>query len=120
VAKGDQMIVLASGYPFFETGSTPDFSAPNPPLNLRLRATNVEGQTLARYLPQRSRSMNEVQICLGDPNTEADWKTVGMFSGGRAMIPGVTPGTTIWVRVRTAGLKNVMSSWSSTAKIVVT
>jgi hypothetical protein len=63
--------------------------------------------------------MNEVQRCEGDPNTEANWHTVGMFSGGRALIPGVTPGTTIWVRVRTIGLKNVMGTWSESGKIMV-
>jgi hypothetical protein len=29
------------------------------------------------------------------------------------------PGTTVWVRARTAGLKGVMGAWSETGKIMV-
>jgi hypothetical protein len=63
--------------------------------------------------------MNEVQTCTGDPNVEANWKTVGLFSGGKATLTGIVPGTTIWVRVRTIGLENVMGAWSETGKIMV-
>jgi hypothetical protein len=42
----------------------------------------------------------------------ANWQHAGMFSG-------IAPGTTVWVRVRTAGLKGVMGAWSDPAKIIV-
>ncbi len=43
----------------------------------------------------------------------------GLFSGGTALLTGFTPGTTVWVRVRTAGIKGVMGAWSDPAKIMV-
>jgi hypothetical protein len=56
--------------------------------------------------------MNEVQTCTGDPNLDANWKTVGMFSGGKATLNDFPPGTTVWVRDRTAGLRGIMGDWS--------
>jgi hypothetical protein len=32
---------------------------------------------------------------------------------------GITPGTNVWLRVRTAGLKGVMGAWSDPAKMMV-
>jgi len=63
--------------------------------------------------------MNEVATCAGDPTVEANWQHAGMFSGGKATVSGIAPGTTVWVRVRTAGLKGVMGEWSVPAKIIV-
>jgi hypothetical protein len=42
-----------------------------------------------------------------------------MFSGGKATLAGYAPGTQLWVRIRTAGLKGVMGAWSDPAKIMV-
>jgi hypothetical protein len=119
VAKGDLTIILSTGFPYYETSNTPDYAAPEAPTNLVLRQGDVTGEALARYRPKRRKSLNEVQKCTGDPNTEANWQTVGMFSGGKAMLPGIVPGTTIWVRVRTIGLENVRGTWSETGKIMV-
>ena len=33
-----------------------------------------------------------VTDCIGDPNVEANWTTVGIFQGGKAIISGITPG----------------------------
>jgi hypothetical protein len=79
----------------------------------------MTGEAVVRYRPKRPQSMNEVQTCTGDPNVGANWKTMGTFSGGKATLTGIVPGTTIWVRVRTLGLKNVMGAWSETGKIIV-
>jgi hypothetical protein len=86
---------------------------------LRLRQGDLSGSAIARYQASRSNSINQVQTCIGDPNVEANWKDAGMFSGGKATIRGITPGTTVWVRVRTAGLKGIMGAWSAPAKIMV-
>jgi hypothetical protein len=119
VAKGDLQIVLSTAFPYYETNNTPDYSAPEAPTNLVLRQGDSSGEAVGRYRPRRRKSMNEVQKCTGDPNTEANWQTVGMFSGGKATLPGIVPGTTIWVRVRTIGLENVRGAWSETGKIMV-
>ena len=74
---------------------------------------------MARYKPSRARSMNQVQTCTGDPNVEANWHDAGFFGGGKATLSGLTPGTTVWVRIRTIGLRNVMGAWSDPAKIMV-
>jgi hypothetical protein len=118
VAKGDEGVVISTRFPYYETGKRPDYSAPLAPTHLVARQGR-SGQALVRYRPKRRKSMNEVQRCEGDPNIEANWRTVGLFSGGRALIPDITPGTIIWVRVRTIGLRNVMGAWSETARIMV-
>ena len=72
-----------------------------------------------RYHPGRPSSINEVQVNSADPNVEAGWVDAGMFSGGKANIGSLMPGWTLWVRVRTVGLKAVMGAWSDPAKIFV-
>ena len=64
-------------------------------------------------------AVGNVQANTGDPNNEADWQTKGIFKGGRAELDGFTPGTLVWVRVRSVGLKGVMGVWSDPAQIRV-
>lgn len=120
VAQGGEKIVIASGFPSYDTNNSPDLSAPPAPTNLVLRQGDVSGTVVLRSRPGRSPSMNEVQTTTGDPAVDANWKTFGMFSGGRATLDGFNPGTTIWVRERTAGLRGVMGDWSDPVKAIVT
>ncbi len=106
--------------PSYATGATPDYSAPGAPENVVIRQGDVSGEIVARYRPQRSRSMNEVQTCTGDPTVEANWKTYGIFNDGKATLEGFTPASTVYLRVRTAGLKGVVGDWSDAVKIIVT
>ena len=119
VAGGDPVIVDASGLPSDSTTRVSDLSAPAAPTDLRLRQSDLSGSAIARYQAARSNSMNQVQSCIGDPNVEANWKDAGMFSGGKATVSSIAPGATVWVRVRTAGLKGIMGAWSDPAKIMV-
>jgi hypothetical protein len=119
IAKGDPIIVEQSGFPSYETTRTQDTSPPEAPTNLRLRQGDVSGSLVARYKADRTPSTNEVQTTTGDPNTEASWQTKGIFQGGRAEMDGFTPGSVVWVRVRTVGLKGVMGAWSDPAQIRV-
>ena len=112
VAKGDATLVAASGFPSFDTTRTA-------PGNVVLQPGDLSGSFVARYHPDRQRSMNEVQTCTGESTVAANWQHAGMFSGGKATVSGIVPGTTVWVRVRTAGLKGVMGEWSDPAKIIV-
>jgi len=106
---GDPVIVGLSGLPSYTSGSVPDYSPPAAPGNLRLRHGDVSGSIIARFQRSRTPSMNEIHTCTGDPNVEANWHDGGNFSGGKAVLTGLSPGTTLWVRVRTAGLKGVMA-----------
>jgi hypothetical protein len=103
----------------YNTTSVPDYSPPAAPTDVRLRQGDTSGSLVARYRPARARSMNEVEICTADPNVEANWHEAGTFSGGKAVITGLTPGSTVWVRIRTVGLQNVKGAWSDPAKIMV-
>jgi hypothetical protein len=76
----------------------------------------MSGEAEARFRPKRRRSPSEVQKCEGDPGVEANWVTVGIFTGGKANLRGIIPGTTIWVRARTIGLRNVMGAWERHGK----
>ena len=118
-ALGDPSLVAASGFPSYETRKPADLSAPVAPANLRLRHGELSGWTDVRFRPGRARSLSEVQLSTSDPNDEAGWKSVGMFTGGKAVLKDIAPGTVIWVRVRTAGLNSVMGAWSDPAKIMV-
>ena len=118
-AKGSATMVEASGFPFYDTARTPAGGPPAAPTDLRLRQGDLSGSVVARYRPVRQRSVNEVQICTADPNVEGNWSHAGTFTSGKAAISGITPGTTLWVRVRTVGLKGVMGAWSDPANIMV-
>jgi hypothetical protein len=119
VAEGDPVVVGESGFPSYTTNHTPDENPPAAPTNVRLSHGPVSGNILARYKTDRSPSMNEVQINAGDPMDEALWHSKGFFQGGRAELTGLPPGSIIWVRVRTFGLKNTVSDWSDPAQIRV-
>jgi hypothetical protein len=120
VAKGDPVIINASGFPYYDASSNrPDTAPPAAPDGVALRHGDLSGTVVARYHPLRSPSMNEAQTCTGDPNVETNWQPAGMFSGGKATLAGLTPGATVWVRFRTAGIKGVMGAWSDPAKIMV-
>lgn len=118
-ARGDATIVNKSGFPSYVSGRVATGALPAAPENLRLFHGALSGSILARCRPQGQRSMNQVQTCTGDPSVEANWKFAGMFSGGRAVIGGLTVGSTVWVRVATAGRGGAMGPWSDPAKIVV-
>ena len=104
VAMGDAAIVEASGFPSYTTGKPADNSPPAAPTDLRLRHGDLSGQIVARYKPAREGSINELQTNTGDPNNAVGWQHGGMFSGGKATLGNLTPGTMVWVRVRTAGI----------------
>lgn len=119
VAKGDGLIVEKSGFPFYGTDKAPDTTPPNAPADLRLKHSELPGGFIARYKPEKRGSVNEVQTSTGDPNNEADWVQKAIIKGGRAEIMGFPPGTIVWVRVRTVGIKGIMGSWSDPAQIRV-
>jgi hypothetical protein len=91
VAQDDAAIVELSGFPSYQTGSVPNYDPPAAPGNLRLRHGEVSGTVIVRYKPARTPSMNQVWICTGDPNVEANWHQVGTLSGGKAILTGLTP-----------------------------
>ena len=119
MALGDAAVVEKSGFHSYSNEHEPDENPPKAPTNLRLKQGELSGSLTARYKPDRRNSSNEVQTCTGDPNIEADWHTKGIFLGSRADLEGFTPGTVVWVRVRTVGRKGVMGSWSDPAQIRV-
>ena len=86
---------------------------------MRLGQGDLSGEIVARFKPDRQHSANEVQTTVGDPNSSAGWTHAGIFSGGKATLSGNGAGSTVWVRIRTAGLKGVMGAWSEPAKIMV-
>ncbi len=118
-AKGSAEIVEQSGCPSHSGRGPADTSPPEAPADVRLSHGRRSGSLLLRYRPKRAKSVNEVQTTTGDPNLETGWQTAGIYRGGRAEISGQTPGTLIWVRVRTVGLKGIMGAWSDPAQIRV-
>ena len=119
-AGGDAAIVALSGYPSYVTGAPTDNTPPGEPLNVVVRQGDVSGAAVARFTPQRQRSVTEAQMCTGDPNVEANWKVAGLFTGGKASFSGIVPGTVVWFRFRTVGLNGVMGAFSDPAKLMVT
>lgn len=119
VARGRAMIVEKSGFPHYSTSRPVDKAPPAAPQNLRLKHGVLSGVIHARYKPAKEKSVNEVQTCTGDPNREEDWRHAGLYKLGHAELSGHTPGTLVWVRVRTVGLKGVMGPWSDPAMIRV-
>jgi hypothetical protein len=119
VAQGDEVIVAQSGFPSYGGDVAPPNQIPAAPADLKLRHGDLSTTVVARYKPDRQHSMNEVQKNIGDPNHEADWHEAGIFGGGRALLTGLTVGTTLWVRVRTRLPNNTSGPWSDPAKITV-
>jgi hypothetical protein len=89
------------------------------PTNVRLRHGELSGSVLIRFTPARAKSFNQLQTCTGDRNVEANWHDAAFFPGGRFLSTGHTSATSVWFRLRTAGLDGVMGAWSDPAKIIV-
>ena len=104
---------------YCDTARRPNTNPPAAPTKVVVRHGDLSGSVVLRYHADRSPSMNEVQTCVGDPGVEANWQHAGMFSGGKATVGSLTPATTVWFRIRTAGLKGVMGEWSDPARIIV-
>jgi hypothetical protein len=77
VAKGDVAIVGKSDFASFEAPPAHHTAPPAAPQNLVLRPGELSGSVVARYRPDRSNSVNEVQIDTGDSNNEVDWSRPG-------------------------------------------
>ena len=120
VAKGDLTIVESSGFPYYDTAHPAQSGPPAAPSNVTLRHGDLSGTVDVRCHPDRARSANEAQTCTGDPNLEANWKYAAIFTGGKVTLGSLTPATTIWIRLRTSGVKGVLGAWSDPAKIIVT
>lgn len=119
IAQGDPILVQQSGFPSYGTARSPDTSPPAAPDNVRLSHGVRRGEIIARYNTARPASTNEVQLTTGNPNLDESWQTVAVVAGQKAFLSGLTPGTNIWVRLRTAGLRGVMGAWSDPAEIMV-
>ena len=60
----------------------------------------------------------EVQVAIGDPNVEANWKTVVTSKNARSIpVNGLTPGQTYCFRVRAIGSKGP-GAWSDIASMM--
>jgi hypothetical protein len=119
LAKGSPVIVEQSEFPSYTGKGPADTSPPEAPADVRLRHGKLSSFIVLRYRPKRTKSANEVQTTMGDPNEETDWLTAGVYRGGRAEIGGFTPGSLLWLRVRTIGLRGIMGAWSDPAQIRV-
>ena len=105
------------GFPTYATRRPPDYTPPPAPQTLVLRHGTLSGTLKARFHPSRRRSVNEVQICLGNPDREENWTRACYASSSKADLQNLPPGALVWVRVRTLGLKGLFGPWSDPAQI---
>jgi hypothetical protein len=121
IADGDQATIDLSGFPSYPTkhaqgGGGVSFV----PQNLRLRQGDTAGSAVARWQGDGTQAMYEVQTCTGDPNVQVNWSYRGSYSGGRAELNGLPPGSTVWARVRKIGTGGATGGWSDPAQLMVT
>ncbi len=118
-AMGKLAETQKSGFPIYATRRPPDYSPPPAPQDLVLRHGKLSSTIKVRHRPARRRSVNEVQVCLGNPDHEENWTHACYATGGNAELENLPPGAIVWVRVRTNGLKGVFGPWSDPAQIRV-
>ncbi len=118
-AMGEALMVEQSGFPSYAMGRVLRSGPPEAPADLRLKHGRVSGSVVGRYVPDRQHSMNVVQVALLDPGDEADWRQAGIFPGSKALLTGLKPGTSLWVRVATVGRNGLVGAWSDPAQIWV-
>lgn len=119
VAQGDEAVVLLSGIPSYGMARPVSSGPPAAPADVRLSHDALSTTVNLRCRPARARSTNEAQVTSGDPNIETGWQHGVSFSSGKAILTGLTVGSTVWVRVRTIGPNGMMGAWSDPAKITV-
>jgi hypothetical protein len=120
-AQGDQAMVDLSGFPSYTTERVQSTGGVTfIPQNVRWDDGTVAGQEILRWKGDGTHSNYEVQICTGDPNTPANWTYKGSFSGGKAVLNGLTVGATVWGRVRKIGTGGEVGDWSDPAQVMVT
>jgi hypothetical protein len=117
-AKGDQATIDLSGFPSYTTTRVQSTGGVTfIPQNVRWEDGTVGGQEILRWKGDGTHATYEVQTCIGDPNTPANWTYRGSFTGGKAVLDGFTPGTVIWGRVRKIGTGGEVGDWSDPAQI---
>ena len=117
VAKGNLADTQKSGFPVYPTRRPPNYGPPPAPQDLVLRHGELSGTLKVRHRPALRRALNEVQVCLGNPNHEENWTTACYGYGTKAELRDLPPGVIVYVRVRTLGLKTVFGPWSDPAQI---
>jgi hypothetical protein len=120
IAGGDEAIIAQSGFPSYDTAHPAGGPVSFIPQNLRLERSGVAGTVTAKWDGDGTHAVYELQTNTGDPNAAAGWSYKGSYTGGRATMPGFTPGATLWVRVRKIGTKGETGGWSDPASIMVT
>lgn len=102
VADGDTAKLLTTGYAL--RGAPGPGPGPGPlpaPVEFTTRHGPLSGQLIGRARKLRGAGSYELQICIGDPGVEANWKFFAAYvSATRMEISGQTPGVKVWARLR--------------------
>lgn len=108
-AAGDTQVLLASP---FELQAEPTPVGPMPaPQNVRVTASEMEGEIIARWKTVRGAKSYVVECCLeGAP----DWSQAGVTTKARITLKGLNSGKKYRVRVRAVGAAGT-GPWSDEA-----
>ena len=113
VAQGDGTLTALSGLPSYDTATPSPAALRSAPVGLRLKQGTASGSIEVRFKQQVADDNADVQTCTGDPNVDANWTHAKTFTGGVGVLEGFTPGSVVWVRVRSIGPGGTLSPWSA-------
>lgn len=116
LAAGDVEKLEQTGYELSKERGPASSELPGQPQNVRLKHGDVGGSFNMSCKADKLAMSYEAQLGT-DPNSEASF-TIQVISGGcrKIVIPGVTPGTVYYGRLRAIG-RNGMGPWSDVAQL---
>lgn len=115
-AKGDPVVLTASGYPLAAPPGG-ESSLPEQIRNLNVTQGDEDGVLDVNYDPDAAARTYEVQTTTGDPVT-GPWVTKAQPTVSSMKLTGLTSGSRVWVRVRGVGSKGA-GPWSDPASKIV-
>lgn len=119
IANGDLGKLLSSGYSLRKDTAHTGGNVPPPAPENFMVERGSGGQLIAKARKLKNVDAYEVQINVGDPNLESGWHPLSVqTSCVKIKINGLTPMTTVWVRLRGVN-SDGPGAWTPPASAVV-
>lgn len=119
-AHGDELALQSTGFELHREPVRIDRSVPPPaPENLRVQRGALSGQLDVRFGRVPGAGSYEVQVAVGDPSVEANWRPALTSTTCTGLtLRDLPPLQTCWVRVRGL-IGQTLGPWSAPASVVV-
>lgn len=118
VAAGDVAKLESTGYDLTKATHDAPIEIPDAPTDLKLKQGQLSGSVSVTAKPPKGAGSFEIQVCVGDPNVPANWRTATLSRNCRNVaVAGLQRGVDHFFRIRAIGSKGP-GPWSNVESIM--